>query len=327
LVQVGLGSLGRQIVRFAAERNSLRLVAAVDPAPQILGQDVGELCGLKPLRVRAAKDLESALGRRKADVAVVATVSDIDGIEPQIRELARAGLDIVSTCEELSFAWETAPTAARRIDAVCRKHGVTCLATGVNPGFLMDFFPLVLTGICQRVDAVHVRRVQDASRRRLSFQEKIGAGLNLVEFRQKAAQGRLRHVGLTESMDMIAHRIGWKLSRTTETLEPVVADNPIRTEQLEVAAGCVRGVEQVARAYVGDRLVITLEFRAAIGEPEPLDSVEVTGEPTFRAVIPGGVNGDVATCAIVLNAIRDVVAAPAGLKTMVDLPAVAYPAR
>lgn len=324
VIHVGLGPMGRKVVRFALERGSFKYVGAVDPAPDKAGRDLGELCGLQPLGVRVSKTLKAAAKGKKADVALLTTVSDLKRIEPQVEEIAKAGLDIVSTCEELVFPWKTDPAAARRIDAVCGEYGVTCLSTGVNPGFLMDFLPCVMTAVCQRVEKVVVRRIQDASARRVPFQQKIGAGLTRAQFAAKKATGALRHVGLTESMHMIAARIGWKLNRTTETLRPVIARKRVTSGYAPIEPGMACGVEQIGRAYVGRRQVITLEFRAAVGEPESFDSVEITGAPNLKSVIPGGVNGDIATSAIVLNAVRFVVSAEPGLKTMIDIPAVSY---
>ncbi|WP_425558426.1 hypothetical protein [Fodinibius salicampi] len=51
------------------------------------------------------------------------------------------------------------------------------------------------------------------------------------------------------------------------------------------------------------------------------DSIRITGTPEFTSTIPGGINGDIATSAIMVNAIRAVQKAEAGLKTMLDIPA------
>ncbi len=322
IVQIGLGPLGQKVVRYLLERPNLKLVAVVDPAPDKVGRDAGELCGLKRLGIMVARDLKSALRGRKADVAVLTTVSDLKRIEAQIAGIAAAGLPIVSTCEELSFPWDTSAAISRRIDAVCRKHGVACVGTGVNPGFLMDFLPSALTGVCQKVEKVRVQRIQDASIRRVPFQQKIGAGLTLAQFQAKKEAGTLRHVGLTESMHMIARAMGWRLGRTTESLRPVVAKSLITSGYTPIKPGMACGVEQTGRAYVGRREVITLEFRAAVGEPKSFDAVEITGTPNLRSVIEGGVNGDIATCAIVLNAVAVIRKVSPGLKTMLDLPAV-----
>lgn len=326
VVQVGLGPVGQRIVRYALGRDvgTLRYVAAVDPAPDKVGRDLGELCGLGRLGVKVKPDLRAALGRRRADVAVLSTVSDLKRIEPQVAEMAEAGLSVVSTCEELVYPWRQAPRIAGRMDRLCRQHGVACLSTGVNPGFLMDSLPCALTAVCQSVRKVVVQRLQDASPRRVPFQKKIGAGLRRAEFRRRLKSGVLRHVGLPESMDMIAGRLGWKITRSTEVIRPVVAERRITSGYTPIEPGMVCGVEQIGRAYVDRRQVIKLVFRAAVGEPRSEDVVEITGEPSIRSVIPGGVNGDVATCAIVLNAVPSVLAAEPGLRTMVDVPLVAF---
>lgn len=324
IVQVGLGPLGQKCVRFAVERGGINIVGAVDPAPDKAGRDLGELCGLDKLGVIVSKDLESAIAGRNVDAAVLTTVSGLEKIESQIVQLAEAGLNIVSTCEELSFPWQTGPEIAGNIDAVCKKHGVACLGTGVNPGYLMDFLPTALTAVCQRVDKIRVSRIQDASVRRIPFQQKIGAGLTPEQFNDKVKAGTLRHVGLTESIHMIAGRMGWKLDKTTESLDPVIAETEITTGHMPIKPGMARGVEQTGRGFVNGEEVITLEFRAAVGERESFDRVEISGEPNIVSTIPGGVNGDIATCAITINALRNIVAAQPGLRTMTDIPAVAY---
>lgn len=324
VVQIGLGPLGQRVVRYALKRSGIRVVAAVDPASGKVGKDLGRLCSLKPLGITVCRDLNSALRWKKADVAVLTTVSSIRMIERQIEEAARAGLDIVSTCEELAFPWRTHPRIAGRIDAFCTRYGVACLGTGINPGFLMDYLPCALSSICQKVVRVRIARIQDASERRIPFQRKIGVGLTLAKFRVKVAEGALRHVGLVESMHMIAHSMKWKLDRTAETVKPVIAEQTVTSGYIRVEKGCARGVEQIGRGYIGGQEVLRLHFRAAVGEKESFDAIEIVGDPTLRSIIPGGVNGDDATCAITVNALRVISAASPGLKTMLDLPVPGY---
>jgi 4-hydroxy-tetrahydrodipicolinate reductase len=272
--------------------------------------------------VAVSPSLKQALSPTEADVAVLTTVSDLKRIVPQIEEILAHGLPVVTTCEELAYPWDTDPDSARRIDGAARRGGVAVLATGVNPGFMMDTLPIVLSAVCQRVDAVKVSRIQDASTRRLPFQRKIGAGLSLDEFEAKRNSGDLRHVGLTESMHMIASRIGWKLDRTEDVITPVVAERRIEGGSTTVEPGAAAGVQQIGRGFVGSQEKITLTFRASVGEPSPEDTVELIGIPRLVSTIPGGVHGDVATCAITLNAAAQVLRAGAGLRTMADLPPV-----
>lgn len=173
IVQIGIGPLGKKVVQFALERKGLEIVAVVDNDPEKVGRDLGKLCSLKPLGVNVYKDLESALKGKKADVAVITTVSNLKAIEKQIEELAKAKMNIVSTCEELSFPWQEHLQIAKRIDTICKKYNVSCIGAGVNPGFLMDYLPCVLSSVCQKVNKIKVTRIQDASNRRIPFQQKI----------------------------------------------------------------------------------------------------------------------------------------------------------
>ena len=327
IIQVGLGPLGQKAVRYALERGTIRIVGAVDPAPDKADQDLGAVCGIKKRTgIVVRRNLKAAMKGVKASVAVLTTLSSLKRLEPQVVELARAGLHIVSTCEELAFPWKTQPQIAKRLDTICKQHGVACVGTGVNPGYLMDFLPCILSAVCQRVDRIRIFRFQDAAPRRIPFQQKIGAGLTLAEFRTKVNAGTLRHVGLTESMHMIARHLGWTLDQTTESLNPIIADREIRSGYKPIRRGQACGVEQIGRAKCRGREVLKLHFRAAVGESESFDRVEIVGEPSFTTMIPGGVNGDIVTCAITINAIRSIVKAAPGLWTMIDLPPVGFTA-
>lgn len=323
-VHVGIGPLGQKVLRYAVERGCFNIVGAVDPDPEKAGKDLGQLCGIESLGVTVRDNLADAIKGQSVDVALVTTVSSIVAFESQVAELANAKLNIVSTCEELFYPWKTNSEVAKRIDEICRQNGVACVGTGVNPGYLMDLFPTILSGLCQNVKKVEVWRVQDASVRRILFQQKIGAGLTLEEFEVKKKAGTLRHVGLPESVDFIAERLGWKLDKNTESLEPVIAENQIDSGYKPISKGMARGVHQVGRGFVGDREVITLNFRAAVGEPESYDQVHIDGEPEIKSRIAGGVNGDIATCAITLNTVRSILRASPGLKTMGQIPPIAF---
>ncbi len=323
ILQVGLGPLGQKTVQFAVARG-FKIVAAVDSSPELIGKDLGEICGLKKLNVKVSGNVKTAMKNKKADIAVVTTVSSLSRMEALITEIAREKLSIVSTCEELSFPWKTQTARAKKIDKICKKFKIALLGTGVNPGYLMDYLPTVLTAVSKKVDSIEVSRVQNASVRRVPFQQKIGAGLTLEEFKKKEKEGTLRHVGLPESVDFIAARMGWKLTRKTESLNPVIAKVAITSGYKPIKAGMACGVEQIGRGFIGNREVITLYFKAAVGEEKSFDTIQVNGDPVIRSTIENGINGDVATCAITLNAIQSVLLARPGLVTMSDIPAVAY---
>lgn len=320
VVQYGLGPIGNRITAHMMQKKHLRIAGAVDTAPEKQGRDIGELADCSALGVSVTDTSEKLLADTSADIAMVTTVSDLASVTPLILELVSYGVNVVSTCEELSYPWKTDPERAGQIDAEARSNGVSVLSTGVNPGFLMDFLPLVLTGVCRSVTNITVERIQDAQYRRIPFQKKIGAGLSADEFKQMADRGVIRHVGLTESMHMAAAALGWDLDRTEDTVQPVVASEKTETENMTVDQGDVRGVEQTGKGWVKGQEVLTLVFRAAVGEPCPRDRISIEGTPCIDSVIDGGVNGDTATCAIAVNAISALVQAPPGLRTMADMP-------
>jgi len=324
ILQIGMGPLGIKIAKMIQERKGLKTVAAVDINPNLSGKDLGLLYGKEASGVTISNDLAKEIIRTRPDIAVLTTVSDMQRIMPQIEAILQLGLPIVSTCEELSYPWEEAPEAAGKIDALAKAHGVAVLGTGVNPGFLMDAFPIFLTAVCQQVEHVRINRYQDAQYRRIPFQKKIGAGLTLEQFEQKKKEGTLRHVGLTESMQMLAKRMGWQLSKTEDIIAPIIAQKNIETDAMTIAAGKATGVEQIGRAYVGDELKIELHFRAAVGEPESFDEIKISGTPDLHSRIQGGVNGDIATGAIVINSIPRVLEASPGLKTMMEISPVSF---
>ncbi len=323
VLQIGLGPLGLKIASFIEERKGLTTVSAVDKDPELIGKSLGSLAGIAS-DVIVSSSVQEALANEKPDVAVLTTVSDMKRITPQILEVMEHGIPVVSTCEELSYPWDTAPDLAKRMDEKAKEAGVAVLGTGVNPGFLMDSLPTFLTAVCQDVRSVKVNRYQNARFRRIPFQKKIGAGLSPDEFEQKKQDGSLRHVGLTESMQMIASRMGWRLDKTEDIISPVIAKEEIKTEAMTIPEGYATGVRQIGNGYQNGELKIELVFQATVGEPESYDEVIIEGTPGIRSRIEGGVNGDVATCAITLNAIPQVLRSKAGLMTMVDIPPVSF---
>ena len=325
VVHYGIGALGMQIVSAASRREGIRIVGAIDTDPAIVGKDLGEVAQIgRTLGITVSSDTLAVLRGIPADIVLHTTSSFLPQVKDQLLGIMAAGRNVVSTCEELAFPAAQHLVLARELDAAARAAGVTLLGTGINPGFLMDYLPLTLSSICQEVRSISVTRVADASQRRLPLQKKIGAGMTVLEFKAKAADGSMGHIGLIESVALIATALGWKLDRTETTLEPEIAQEDVVTRYLEVKAGQVTGIHQVARGIVGGRPLITLDLSMHVAVKQAVDTVIIDGVPPVHATIPGGINGDVATVGIVLNAVPHVVQAPSGLMTMKDLPPPAF---
>jgi 2,4-diaminopentanoate dehydrogenase len=321
----GLGPIGIMVGRQLAMRDGFRVVGAVDVDPAKVGRDAGEIaCLERPLRVKVDPDPRHAIKKSKPDVVVLCTSSSLRGVMPQLEGVLKARVPVVTTTEELSYPVRRNAPLARAIDAMARRAKVAVLATGVNPGFVMDALPITLTAACERIDSVAVSRIQDARTRRLPFQQKIGAGLSIEQFEREVARGSIRHVGLAESISMIADALGWQLDRITDEVKPKIADATVASEFLAVDPGYVSGIVQDGVGYRHGTPVISMHMEAYLGARDPYDEVRLHGTPNLTLRIPGGVPGDIATASIVVNSIPKVLAARPGLQTMKDLPVPSY---
>jgi len=326
VVQFGCGPIGCSVIRYARNRPDIEVVGAIDIDAGLVGRDLGEVAGIDDkLGVLISAEADAILSQTKPDVVFLTTSSSLRVVYAEVVKCIEAGANVISTCEELAYPYRKEPQISADIDKKARDKGVTVLATGVNPGFVMDAWPLFMTGVCQQVKQIKAVRVQDASSRRGPFQKKIGAGRTLEEFNKLVASGTLKHVGLPESIAMIASGLGWELDEITESIEPVVAISRVKTDFVTVETEQAAGVRQVGRGIRARDELITLEFEAYVGAPESYDAVYITGTPNLEVVIKGGTHGDVATAAITVNCVHRVMDAPAGLLTMKDLPIVSAP--
>jgi len=301
-------------------RPGMTSVAAVDADPSKIGADLGVLVGEDAWGILVSPDLKSALQEAEADIAIHTTGSFLPQVVDQLEELIEAGLNICSTCEDLSYPALKRSELARRLDSLAKSKGVTIHGTGVNPGFIMDKFVLAVSGVCQEVRHVRVERIVDASKRRPPLQLKTGAGLSPEEFLARTETGAVRHAGYQESVAMIAAGLGWKLDRVEESVKPIIATEPVSTDVLSVEPGQSLGLHQEARGFVAGRPLIELILEMRVDRPEGYDRVILDGIPPMDVKVIGGTHGDRATTAVVVNSLPLVLAAKPGLATILDLP-------
>jgi len=327
-LHVGLGPIGAAVARQVAGRPGFRIAGAVDLDPAKAGRDAGTVIGLdRRLRVAVTDDLKKGIAAASPDVVLLCTSSSLERVMPDLERILGARKSIVSTTEELAYPWHSQRRRAAAIDAWAKRARAAVLGTGVNPGFVMDALPVMLTGVCARVEGLTITRVQDARHRRLPFQQKIGAGLTEAEFAARVEAGSVRHVGLTESIAMIAAALGWKLDRITDAVAPQVASARVTSDQLTVEAGRVCGLIQDGTGFRDGDPIIRLHMEAYLGAPASYESIDIRGEPDISMSIPAGVHGDIATASVVVNMIPRVLAAAPGLHTMLTLPLPSWSAR
>ena len=342
----GLGAMGQGIARLAVERTGLRVVGAADIDPTLAGHDVGDVLELgRTLGVRVEADAAHALHTTSALVVIHATTAGLRDVFPQLMDCIEAGRNVISTAEELVCpdANPEVGELAQKLDDAARANGVVVLGIGLNPGYIMDALPLMLSAPCVDLKRVHLRRIVDAARLWSPLPPRIGAGLDVVAFTKLARERTIGHVGLSQSLMLLAGAFGWQLDpqpaahdltevkpgklvrsvgSVVEILEPIIAHRRITTDSLTVEAGQVAGIRQIALGWVDRVEVLRLDLDMFIGAPYPQDEIEIDATPPVRLTIPGGLHDDMATIGIGLNTIGAVVERARtrpGLATVADL--------
>ncbi|NIQ06805.1 MAG: dihydrodipicolinate reductase [Candidatus Korarchaeota archaeon] len=327
-VHMGVGAIGSRIVRHIVnEREGIEYVGAIDVLPEIVGKDLGEVADVgKKLGVKVSDKTKKVLKETKPDILVHTTTSFIKDVFPQIETPIKQGVDVISTCEQLSYPTFADKDLTKKYDKLAKEHDVTVLGTGINPGFLMDVRPFVLSTGCTKVNKIKVTRRMNASPRRKPFQKKIGATMTPDEFRTAIKEGKITgHVGLEESVSLIADSLGWKLDKIkVEDVDPVIADEEVSSKFYSVKPDHVKGTSQKAYGVVGGEKKISLIFKAFLGAEPSYDEVIIDGTPEVNAKISPCWHGDYGTVAMVVNNIPVAINAPPGVLTMMDVVPISF---
>lgn len=320
VAQFGLGPIGVEALKLAAQQPWLEIVGAVDNAPAKIGRPLTEITGLAQLDgLKVARDLEELFRDTPPELILHTASSSAAATLAQMRPALEFGVSVASTCEELIFPALKAPDLVQEYNGLCRHTGARVVATGVNPGFVMDVLPICLTAVSRSVDKIEVTRVVDAATRRQPLQAKVGSGQDPEIFRQKLLDGRAGHAGLKESLALVAHAMGWALDALTEVGEPVIAERDIRTNFFHVRRGEVCGIHQRAVGLLGGAEKVVLDIAMFLEAPHPCDRVVISGRPPLEVVVNGGVPGDEATIAALINAVPRLMTSEPGLHLATDL--------
>ncbi|MGY5855744.1 MAG: hypothetical protein RTS72_04035 [Candidatus Thorarchaeota archaeon] len=323
VIQIGFGSLGRHITSSILKRENLELVSIVDANPELSGRPIEDLLQDDiESDITLTDDLQMVLKAIPADIAIVATTSSLEAVAPTIEACLENGLDVISICEELSFPYQKKPSLAKRLDSFAKDKEKTVIGTGINPGYLMDLLPIVLTGPCQSVGTIHVTRHMNSSHRRPSFQKKIGTGMTNEEFRRNIDEGHITgHVGLVESIQMINAALNLGLDEIEELPpEAIIAESKTTNSFATIEKGDVLGLKSVGVGKRNGEQIITLDFQAYAEATPQYDEIIIEGLPRMQQRIEGGVQGDHGTVGMMLNLIPIVIDESPGLKTMKDIP-------
>ncbi len=326
VVQIGLGPMGKLITHLLVSRENINLLGVVDIDSELLGKSLNDILKISTApNILVQKSVQPILINNQVDVAVVATSSSLLNTASTIKEVLAKGVNVISICEELSYPYVNHPELSIELDELAKENQCAVIGTGINPGFLMDLLPIVLTAPCQRVEGISITRMMNSSKRREPFQRKIGTGLSPSEFQEKIKKKEITgHVGLTESIQMILGALGLPDGRIVENSpEPVLTSKEFMTSYNEsVQKGHVCGLKSSAtyRNPETGEVMISMDFIAYAGDQEEFDRVSIKGTPNINQKIIGGIHGDLGTAAMVANLIPHAYKSSAGLFTMKDIP-------
>lgn len=322
VVLLGAGRVGRDVARLLDARPGFRVVAVHSRDSALAGTPIGGVTVTSEQAVALATP---------ADAAVIATSSFLAEVVDDVRAAVEAGLNVISTAEELAFPWSTDQALADELDALARARGVSVLGRGVNPGFLFDTLVLTLTGAAWDVRQIETRRVVNLSAFSRTVLGRLGVGFAESEFESGVAAGKIHgHIGFAHTIRLVANALGSTIVRLEETLSPLLADGPLIAEHLKVDRGETAGFLQRVEGVVGNNpwfraeLVGHLDPEGAGYEPE--DTIAIDGYAPVRASLRPGLDAQKTVAAVVANSLPRLVGAHPGLLTVADLPpAVAQP--
>jgi 4-hydroxy-tetrahydrodipicolinate reductase len=308
---VGLGAIGTEVVRYALERNH-DVRAVIDSDMKKVGKPMAHVARMS-VNTKVVPRLEDA-NMKGVEVLVISTSSRFRDVASLVEDGIKRGLHVVTTCEELAFPNLSHDELAKKIDLLAKTKGVTVVGVGVNPGFVMDWVPSLVASASKNVRDIHVVRSIDVSRRRRQLQTKVGVGNTLEKFQHELKDGRAGHVGLSESVAIVAKSLGYTVERLETGISPVLGSEDR-----------VLGTKQFATG-VAASVTIRLELEMTITSAD-FDLIEVSGTPNIKLRFEGGVFGDSATVALVVNAIERIGLANPGLITVLELPLLRTPIR
>lgn len=324
----GFGAMGSGIARALLTKKGVDIVGVCDLHPDRVGKNIYQLldvdaAGRPPVEIQPS--IDAVLETAGADICLIATDSFVERVYEKVMRVVEQGVNVITTAEEMSYPQAKYPELAAKMDQAAKKHRVSVLGTGINPGLVMDLLAILLSASMTEVEGVWCRRVNSLSPFGPAVMEEQGVGLSAEDFEKGVADSSLAgHVGFAESVGMISDALGLGIDRFEQQMSPILTTVDRKSPHATARAGQVAGVDMRAQGYRGSELLVKMEHPQQI-EPEMEgvhtgDYVELAGSPPVSMAIKPEIQGGIGTIAMCVNCIPQVVNARAGLLTMVDIP-------
>jgi 4-hydroxy-tetrahydrodipicolinate reductase len=324
----GFGAMGSGMTKMILNKKGFDIIGVCDVYKPIVGKSIFDLLDLDNSYnhdVFVYDNIDDILNNNKVDVVLLATDSYTASAFPKIKKIVEYGVNVISTAEEMSYPKANQPELAEKLNLLAKKHNVTILGTGVNPGMMMDLLAICISGVVEDIKEFEISRINSLSPFGKTVMEEQGVGLTVKEFNEKLQKGEIAgHVGFKESAYMIADALGLEVKEFSQSMKPIITAVDRKSPHGFAKAGDVCGVEMSAEVFLENDIKIKLYHPQQI-EPEMAgvstgDYIKILGKPEINLSNSPEVEGGIGTIAICVNMIPHVINAKPGLVTMIDLP-------
>lgn len=245
----------------------------------------------------------------------------LERVVPRIEAALKAGWSVVGSAPALAHPWLYHPELGERLEAAAQAAGRVVLGAGLVPGLVMDRLLAVAGSAVGKVEGFEVERHETFEGAPEAWKSGFPLGGTEDDFETWSARAGAQVEGLAEACALAALGLGLDSDEVEEELAPLLADEDGELMGKRIKAGQVVGMAQSARAFDEGKEVGTLELIRAAGLDGPMDRLRIAGEAGLELSIPKGLGGLKAEAWSLVNTVPSVVAAEAGLLTVLDLPA------
>ena len=352
VAHVGTGNVGGLALAELITNPQFELTGVCVSTPEKVGKDAGELCGVgletelakdKLTGISAVGDLDAILAT-KPECVVYCAMGDTrlpDAMADVMRILA-AGINVVGSSPGLlQYPWGVLPEKyIGRVEAAAQQGNSSIFISGVDPGFANDLIPFALAGTCQRIEQVRCMEIHDyASYNGAEVMHYMGFARPLDEVPMLLQPGVLS-IAWGTAIRQLAAGLGIEVDEIVESYQREPAPEDFDIAIGRVAKGTLAVLQFEIRGMVKGHPAIVIEHITRLRPdlrpdlPQPAAGggsyrVEITGEPSYAVdIVPTSRKGDHNHAAIagaagrIVNSIPDVIAAPPGIRTTLDLPLV-----
>ncbi|MET0455568.1 MAG: diacylglycerol kinase [Mycobacterium sp.] len=342
---VGTGNCGSLALRQLIQDKRFDLIGVWVSSEAKVGRDAGELAGLDVTTgVTAIDDLDAIVAARP-ECVVYCAMGDVrlPDAMADIRRILGAGIDVVGSAPGvLQYPWQVIPDKyIDRVEAAAREGDSSVFITGVDPGFATDLLPFALAGTCQSIQQVRTMEIADYATydgATVMF-DVMGFGNQIGDLPILFQPGVLS-IAWGTAIRQLAAGLGIEVDEIRDSVEQEPAPEDFDVAVGRIAKGTVAAVRFQIEGLVDGNAVIVVEHVTRLrGDLRPdwaqpaqeggSYRVEITGEPSYvMDVSPTSRNGDhnyaaiLAAAGRIVNSIPDVLVAPAGIRTTLDMPLV-----